>query len=80
MSVTIRFECNGCDAASDPVPVASEFVSVSGRSHGFGRRVVQTVAEVTPEGWVGHDPYTGMTYCPECWASIVAPKPEEDPR
>lgn len=27
---------------------------------------------VTPEGWVMFDPWTQATYCPPCWAAILA--------
>jgi hypothetical protein len=29
-----------------------------------------TVEAAAPEGWVVFDPYTHLTYCPACWASI----------
>ena len=32
-----------------------------------------TIESATPEGWMAFDPYTGMTYCSECWESIEAP-------
>lgn len=73
MSVRVVFECNGCDRKVDGTDrLRTEFVSFSGREYGFGsRRWVNAPDSVAPEGWVASDPYTGMCYCPECWASIV---------
>ena len=72
MSVTVQFECDGCSTkASGTKPIRKEFVSVSGRSYGFGSaRYMDTVAEVAPEGWWPFDPYTYLCYCPECRAKI----------
>lgn len=79
MSVTVKFSCGGCDAVADGTTfLRREFVSVSGRSYGFGSfRPANAVEDVTPEGWVAFDPYTGCCYCPTCWASIVDAKPLE---
>ena len=72
MSVTVKFSCDGCDAAAEGTgSMRVEFRSVSGRSWGLGSPVpVNTVRDVTPEGWVAYDPYTYCTYCPTCWAAI----------
>lgn len=80
MSVTVHFECDGCDAeACATGRLRREFRSLSGRSHGLGRVVpANTVEDVAPEGWVAFDPYTYATYCPDCWASISASKTEEE--
>lgn len=72
MPVKVIFECGGCDAKAegkDRLRVA--FRSVSGRSHGFGRAVpVNTVEDITPDGWVAYDPWTYCTYCPKCYAEV----------
>ncbi len=72
MTIRVVFECGGCDATAEGTTwLKKEFVSFSGRSHGFGRAVpANTVEDVTPEGWVAFDPYTYCTYCPTCWAGI----------
>lgn len=73
MSVTVKFSCNGCDATADGTrPLCKEFVSFSGRSHGWGtHRITVGVEDVLPDGWVAFDPYTHCCYCPKCWAGIV---------
>jgi len=72
MSVRVLFECNGCDAkAEGTAPLRKRFVSVSGRDHGFGAaRWENTPDDVAPVGWIAADPYTYVTYCPECWSGI----------
>lgn len=67
--VKVIFQCGGCDAKAE-AHVSRQFVSVSGRSYGFGSYVEQKVSDVAPKGWIAFDPYTSCTYCPECWASI----------
>lgn len=75
MPVLVRFECSGCDAKAEGTErLHMEFVSLSGKSHGFGRAVpANSPADVAPPGWVAFDPYTFCTYCPTCWASILEP-------
>jgi hypothetical protein len=72
MGVTVLFRCGGCEAsAAGTTSLRKEFVSVSGRSWGFGRAVMtNTVEDVTPEGWTAFDPYTYCTYCPKCTREI----------
>ena len=67
--IKILFECGGCDAKAEGW-LKREFVSISGRSWGFGSYRETKAQEAAPEGWVAFDPYTGCTYCPECWESI----------
>ena len=72
MSVKVLFECDGCEAKTEGTDwLHSRFISVSGRSYGIGSRHTDKAADVAPEGWVAFDPYTGATYCPDCWASII---------
>lgn len=72
MSVLVVFECSGCGEKADGIkPLRKEFVSVSGRSYGLGSaRWSVGVDDVVPDGWIAFDPYTHITYCPTCWASI----------
>jgi hypothetical protein len=70
MGVVAEYLCDGCDARAT-ARLTSEFVSVSGRGHGFGARVEDKASKVAPEGWVAFDPYTGCTYCATCWADIT---------
>ena len=72
MTVNVQFSCGGCDAkAEGTAPLRRQFVSFSGRSYGFGTvQPVNTIDDVTPEGWVAYDPYTYCCYCPACWAEI----------
>jgi hypothetical protein len=77
VSVDLTYRCNGCEAeetvrsvkAERVVLTASVFV-VDGVA--WDRTIVKTptIESVAPEGWTVFDPYTQMTYCPACWASI----------
>lgn len=80
MSVVVTCKCDGCDAETVGTGrLKMEFVSFSGRDHGFGtRRWVNTPDSVAPEGWIASDPYTGCCYCPACWDEIMAPKEARD--
>lgn len=60
MSIRVTFECNGCDATAE------------GTARLLQRQ--RDPATVAPEGWVPFDPYTGVCYCPKCWAEIEAPE------
>jgi hypothetical protein len=85
MSVTTTFKCDGCEAvAKGTDSLRVEFRSFSGRSYGFGFAVpVNTIKDVTPEGWIAYDPYTYCTYCPTCWEAIendCLDKPKGDAR
>ena len=72
MSVKVLFECGGCCAKAEGVePLKREFVSLSGKSYGFGRYVNTNPEDVTPVGWIAFDPYTGCCYCPKCWKIIM---------
>ena len=59
MPINLRFSCDGC------------FKTVMGTSFLTGRGKVE---DVTPEGWIAVDPYTGCTYCPDCWKGILEPE------
>ena len=73
MSVRVIFECDGCPSKTE-ARLKSEFVSISGRSYGLGRRIEQKASELAPDGWIAFDPYTGCCYCPTCWQSIMEPE------
>jgi hypothetical protein len=81
VSVRVVFDCSGCSAkAEGTAPLRYEFRSFTGRSSGFGNNAPSnSVVDVTPPGWIAADPYTCATYCPDCWATIVAPKVEPQP-
>ena len=74
MSVTVTFACGGCNArAEGSTPLRKRFLSVSGRDYGIGSAVWDVgVEDVVPDGWIAFDPYTYCTYCPKCWAEIIA--------
>lgn len=56
MPTYLMLECSGCGAKA------------SGRG---ALNRAETLAQVTPEGWVWREPYTRCTYCPACWAAIL---------
>jgi hypothetical protein len=72
--VIVTFRCGGCPAtATAPEQrISRKFVSLSG--YGIGRYVTDRVEidQVAPEGWMAFDPWTQITYCKNCWASICA--------
>lgn len=67
--IKVIFECGGCDKTAS-ARMARKFTSITGKSWGFGSYHTDTIEEITPDGWIGFDPHTQCTYCPECWASI----------
>jgi len=78
MGIYLKLICDGCGVVVESEKrLESRFVSLSGRSHGLGRRVVNEIGPIVPGGWESHDPLTGCTYCPECWAGITE-GPAED--
>ena len=73
MVMTLRLVCDGqCGAEVETERFRREFHSFNGRGFGFGQYVETTKEVLVPKGWVDLDPYTGCTYCPECWAEITA--------
>lgn len=74
MTIKVVLTCGGCFAETS-VDVREEVEQIS---ENWVRKRVPRIPEVTPEGWVAFDPYTGCCYCPECWAGIVGPRVEKD--
>jgi hypothetical protein len=74
MSVKITLACDGCFKESGPHMLPHrEFKSFDGRGYGFGVWTDPGLRDVPiPAAWVMSDPYTGCTYCPDCWAEITA--------
>ena len=69
--VTVNFECGGCFAKAVGTRfLERKFVSITGKSYGFGHYEYNKPQDVAPQGWVAFDKYTGCCYCPECWESI----------
>ena len=79
MTVRITLSCDGCHVETGPHTVPHrQFRSFNGKGYGFGVWQHPTLDDAPfPEGWVRSDPYTGCTYCPECWAEIEAPTSQE---
>ena len=72
MSITVNFRCDGCFATTEGTRcLKRKFVSVLGKSHGFGSYEYDTPQDVAPKGWIAFDSFTGCCYCPECWNEIV---------
>ena len=79
MGVTVTFSCGGCFKKTEGTDrLSRQFVSITGRSYGFGSYVYNKSQDVAPEGWVAFDPFTGMCYCPECWAEIEREDSSDD--
>ena len=70
MSV-IKMSCGECNAEKETKRITKKFESITGRSWGIGIHKIADIEKLAEdEGWVLFDPYTQMTYCPECWKSI----------
>lgn len=77
MSVEITYRCNGCFAEETVSGVRAERVVLTpnvfirnGVAWDRTRVERPSIESVAPDGWMVWDPYTQMTYCPACWASI----------
>ena len=69
--ITLTFKCGGCPKEAEGTTwLRRRFVSISGKSYGIGHYEYDTAEDVMPEGWVAFDPWTGCTYCPECWIDL----------
>ena len=78
MSVRLLLTCGGCRATVNVGPLRRRFHSVSGTNSGWGSFRVDDPESLTPDGWMMFDPYTQATYCPECWAGLLAGFAEDD--
>lgn len=75
MTVEVVFECDGCRTKTKGTSfLLRRFMSLTGKSHGFGSYTYDTPQDVAPEGWIAFDPYTGACYCPNCWAEALNQK------
>ena len=73
MTTHLHLRCGGCFAETHTAPIRRTFVSFNGLGHGYGRHQEPDIDKaVEPTGWIWSDPYTGCTYCPECWKEIEA--------
>ena len=70
MTTRLHLKCDGCFTETHSERIKKKFVSVSGRSHGFGSWHTPKIDDIVPDGWVWSDPYTSCTYCPKCWEEI----------
>jgi hypothetical protein len=71
MTTKVHMKCDGCDAEKTTEYARRTFTSFTGKSYGIGTYHYPTIDElVKPTGWTWSDPYTGCTYCPDCWKSI----------
>jgi len=78
MSITVNFECSGCwDKSPGTKPLGRKFVSITGRSYGFGSYQYDTIDDVIPEGWISYD-IVGCTYCPKCASELYPTQKEEN--
>lgn len=74
MGVRVTFQCDGCNSTEEGTDrLRVHFVGLSGRDYGVGTvQPENSVADVTPHGWIAYDPYTFATYCPTCWQTILS--------
>lgn len=75
MSIHIVYFCSGCPREAT-VNVGANVISVP-IGGGIDRVAVEKprVDESAPDGWIAFDPYTHVTYCPECWDRIENGEP-----
>ena len=68
---TIKMNCGGCGAEKETKRITKKFESITGQSWGIGVHKIDDIEKLAEnEGWILFDPYTQMTYCPDCWESI----------
>lgn len=73
MPTKLHMTCDGCHAETVSEKwLGRHFNSVNGKGYGFGAWEYDRPEDIAPEGWVVRDPFTGCTYCPECWVEITA--------
>lgn len=70
MAVTVEFQCGGCHEKEPGKNFGIIKQPLEQVSPNFARRLPWNVDEVTPDGWIASDPYTGACYCPSCWWEI----------
>lgn len=77
--IKITYSCGGCfkEASQTRMP-RRHFDSMDGSGTGFGVWRFDTIEDVAPEGWEVFDPYTGVTYCKECWGEIEGTNYSQD--
>jgi len=78
MGVTVKLACGGCDATAEyplrrrhEVIQAGVFVA-NGTAFDKCAVVTDDLVKVAPEGWCVFDPWTHATYCPRCFAEVLA--------
>lgn len=74
MSTRLHLRCDGCFKEVEGGYLRKRFVSVGGRSYGFGSWETPDIDSAVPAGWVWSAPYTSCTYYPECWKEIESGK------
>ena len=70
MTIDITYKCGGCCAEAEVRGVRQTTTQVSALMALISTPTLRTSA---PKGWVAFDPYTGCTYCPDCWTEIEKP-------
>lgn len=74
MSITVTYECSGCDAIETVRGLMQRWDLIRpGATFDLCQIRTPTIKTAAPEGWMPFDPYTGCCYCPKCWAWIEAP-------
>lgn len=73
MPVRVFFDCGGCPASVAGVKLLRPDVVYDYVGAGLDRVTVHypVIEDCAPEGWMVYDPFSGCTYCPECWDAIV---------
>lgn len=69
--IDLVFTCGGCFAEAPGTGPLRRTFERAIPTGGFGVWKWNRPEDVTPEGWVASDPYTGCCYCPTCWEGIV---------
>ena len=63
MTITIKVDCNGCEATTEYSLPRPTIVQIS---QDYARILVPKIDEGAPEDWWIREPYTFCDYCPEC--------------
>lgn len=84
MSVSVTYQCGGCEAVETVSCITRtwevlrhDVFRLGGETYDECLVKTPTIESAAPEGWMPFDPYTGVCYCPKCWAEIEAPERSE---
>ena len=71
MTVDVIYKCGGCDNRATVHRLKKTWRTIrQGTALDLCEVRTPTIEGTTPAGWIAFDPYTGVCYCPVCWAEM----------